>query len=84
MGPRLIGGANEIETRRVETAKGWTVEASHDFYVRPFGIRHEREVTLSPQGLALTGAATGPELAAVLTALPRQVALTRAARAKAS
>jgi uncharacterized heparinase superfamily protein len=56
LGPRLIGGANEIETRRVETAKGWTVEASHDFYVRPFGIRHEREVTLSPQGLALTGA----------------------------
>jgi uncharacterized heparinase superfamily protein len=56
LGPRLIGGTNEIETRRVETANGWTVEASHDFYVRPFGIRHERELTLSPQGLALTGA----------------------------
>ncbi len=56
LGPRLIGGTNEIETRRVETANGWTVEASHDFYVRRFGIRHERELTLSPQGLALTGA----------------------------
>ena len=56
LGPRLIGAANEIETRRVETANGWTVEASHDCYVRPFCIRHERELTLSPQGLALTGA----------------------------
>ena len=56
LGPRLIGAANEIETRRVETANGWTVEASHDCYVRVFGIRHERELTLSPQGLALTGA----------------------------
>ena len=56
LGPRLIGGVSEIETRRVETANGWTVEASHDCYVRPFGIRHERELTLSPQGLALTGA----------------------------
>ena len=55
LGPRLIGGVSEIETRRVETANGWTVEAGHDFYVRPFGIRHERELTLSPQGLALTG-----------------------------
>ncbi|HEY0282147.1 MAG TPA: heparinase II/III family protein, partial [Rhizomicrobium sp.] len=56
LGPRLIGGVNEIETRRVETANGWTVEASHDFYLRLFGIRHERELTMSPQGLALTGA----------------------------
>ena len=55
LGPRLIGGTSEIETRRVETANGWTVEAGHDFYVRLFGIRHERELTLSPQGLALTG-----------------------------
>ncbi len=56
IGARLLGGAHEIETRRVETVKGWTVVASHDGYVRPFGIRHERELTLSPQGLALTGA----------------------------
>ena len=31
------------------------MEASHDGYVRPFAIRHQRELTLSPQGLALTG-----------------------------
>ncbi len=55
VGRRLIGRMNEIETRRVETSKGWTIEASHDGYVRAFGVRHEREVTLSPQGLALTG-----------------------------
>jgi uncharacterized heparinase superfamily protein len=56
LGPRLLSRMSEIETRRIETAKGWTVEASHDGYVTPFGIRHERELTLSPQGLALTGA----------------------------
>ncbi|MGA7675563.1 MAG: heparinase II/III family protein [Rhizomicrobium sp.] len=55
LGPRLIGAMNESETRRVETEKGWTVEASHDGYVRPFATRHHRELTLSPQGLALTG-----------------------------
>jgi len=55
LGPRLLNGMSEIATRRIETAKGWTVEASHDGYVRPFGIRHERELTLSPQGLALSG-----------------------------
>ncbi len=55
LGARLIGGPTTVETRRIETAKGWTVEASHDGYAKAFGIRHERELTLSPQGLALTG-----------------------------
>ncbi len=31
------------------------VEASHDGYVAPFGVRHERQLTLSPQGTTLTG-----------------------------
>ena len=56
LGARLLGGVTEVITRRVETPRGMTAEASHDGYVRPFGIRHERELTLSPQGLALTGA----------------------------
>ncbi len=55
LGARLIHGPAEIETRRVETEKGWTVVASHDGYLHSFGVRHERELTLSPQGLALTG-----------------------------
>ena len=44
-----------IETRRMDNEKGTTVVASHDGYLKPFGIRHERELTLSPHGLALTG-----------------------------
>ena len=56
LGPRLLGGVADVITRRVETPRGLTAEASHDGYVRAFGIRHERELTLSPQGLALTGA----------------------------
>ena len=55
LGPRLISGPETIETSRVETEKGWTVEAGHDGYVHHFGIRHERALTLSPQGLALSG-----------------------------
>jgi uncharacterized heparinase superfamily protein len=39
----------------VETAQGWTVDAVSDAYAAPFGIRHERQVTLSPQGLMVTG-----------------------------
>ncbi|HUO98494.1 MAG TPA: heparinase II/III family protein [Rhizomicrobium sp.] len=55
VGPRLIHGPQNIETRRVDTEKGTVAIASHDGYMHPFGIRHERELTLSPQGLALTG-----------------------------
>jgi uncharacterized heparinase superfamily protein len=55
LGPRLLGGVHEVETRRVETPQGWMVEASHDGYVEPFGVRHERQVTLTPQGTALIG-----------------------------
>jgi len=55
VGPRLIHGPQSIETRRVDTEKGTVAIASHDGYMNPFGIRHERELTLSPQGLALSG-----------------------------
>ena len=56
LGPRLIGGPTDIATRRVDTPQGWMIEASHDGYQSIFGIRHERQITLSPQGLMLTGA----------------------------
>jgi len=56
LGPRLLSRMGECATQRSESDRGWTVTASHDGYLRPFGIRHERELTLSQQGLALTGA----------------------------
>jgi uncharacterized heparinase superfamily protein len=56
LGARLLSRMGECLSERSESARGWTVTASHDGYVHPFGVRHERELTLSPQGLALTGA----------------------------
>ena len=56
LGPRMIGGPHQPQTRRSETAQGWTVEASHDAYVPEFGLRHERKISLSPQGTMVTGA----------------------------
>ena len=55
LGPRLVGGPQEVSSRRTETAQGWKVEATHDAYLAQFGVRHERQITLSPQGLMLTG-----------------------------
>ncbi len=55
IGPRLIGGPTEVITSRLETPQGWSVEASHDGYVREFGIAHERKLTLASQGQALAG-----------------------------
>jgi len=55
LGPVLLGGPADIETHRVETPQGWSVEASHDGYLNQFGLRHERQVTVSQQGLAVTG-----------------------------
>jgi len=55
LGPRLLGNVSAVETRRVETAQGWMVEASHDGYVAAFGVRHERQVTLATQGMSLIG-----------------------------
>ncbi len=55
LGPRLVHGPQHIETRRLDTDKGTVAVASHDGYLEPFGLRHERELTLSPQGLALSG-----------------------------
>jgi uncharacterized heparinase superfamily protein len=56
LGPRLTGGPAQPQSKRSETAQGWTVEASHDAYVPPYGFVHERQITLSPQGLMVTGA----------------------------
>jgi uncharacterized heparinase superfamily protein len=55
LGPRLLDGPVAPVSRRLETAQGWSVEAMHDGYVEAFGLRHERQITLSPQGLMVTG-----------------------------
>jgi uncharacterized heparinase superfamily protein len=55
LGPRLIGGAGKVDSQRIETANGWMVEGSHDGYGAAFGVRHERQLTLSPHGTTLTG-----------------------------
>jgi uncharacterized heparinase superfamily protein len=55
LGPRLIAEHGEVLTRRNESAQGLLVEASHDYYVRRFGILHRRSLALSPKGLLLTG-----------------------------
>ena len=56
LGPRLFGGPSEVETRRLESAHGLSVEASHDAYVAHFGLVHQRRMTLSRGGFTLTGA----------------------------
>ena len=55
LGARLLGGPRDATSRRVETPQGWSVEAMHDAYADAFGVRHERHVTMSPQGLIVTG-----------------------------
>lgn len=56
LGPRLSGGPADVETRRLESAHGLSVEASHDAYVAEFGLVHQRRMTLSRGGFTLTGA----------------------------
>ncbi|HEX3674498.1 MAG TPA: heparinase II/III family protein [Rhizomicrobium sp.] len=55
IGPRLFGGPTEIVTSRVEIAQGWSVEASHDGYMREYGMVHERKLTLGARGEVLIG-----------------------------
>ena len=56
LGARLVGGPAKVETRRLESAHGLSVEASHDAYVAHYGLVHQRRMTLSRGGFTLTGA----------------------------
>ncbi len=56
LGARLSGGPTQVEERRLESAHGLSVEASHDAYVAEFGLVHQRRMTLSRGGFTLTGA----------------------------
>jgi uncharacterized heparinase superfamily protein len=48
-------GVAEVELSRDETGGVTTVEASHDGYVRRFGLAHQRQLTLSSDGGELRG-----------------------------
>jgi uncharacterized heparinase superfamily protein len=56
LGSRLVGGPAQVETRRLESAHGLSVEANHDAYVARFGLLHQRRMTLARGGHSLTGA----------------------------
>ena len=56
IGARIVHGPGKVEARRVIDDRGVTVTASHDGYADPFGVIHERAVTLSPDGRTLSGA----------------------------
>ncbi len=55
IGPRLVGEPFAVETSRRETPQGAIVEARHEGYVHEFGVAHERTLSLSPNGLSLSG-----------------------------
>jgi uncharacterized heparinase superfamily protein len=55
IGPRLVGEPFAVETSRRETPQGAIVEGRHEGYVQEFGIAHERTLSLSPNGLSLSG-----------------------------
>jgi uncharacterized heparinase superfamily protein len=48
-------GVGQVELSRDETAGTTIVEASHDGYVRRFGLVHQRQLTLTADGLELRG-----------------------------
>jgi len=48
-------GVAEVEMSRDDTAGILRVEASHDGYVRRYGLVHERRLTLSPDGRSVVG-----------------------------
>ncbi len=55
IGPRLLDGPQKIDTNRMQTPQGWSITGSHDAYVPQFGFAIERMLSLSPQGMVLTG-----------------------------
>lgn len=56
LGPRLLAGPVQCESKREEVADGQWLRMSHDGYVKPFGFVHERDLFLSNDGGRLAGA----------------------------
>lgn len=55
LGPRLIEGPTQVPSKRSETEDGILLDASHDGYLNPFGLIHERSLFLSHDGNDLRG-----------------------------
>lgn len=57
LGPVMLGGIETVTAEREQSASGADrLIASHDGYLAPFGLIHEREIVLSADGARLRGA----------------------------
>lgn len=52
---RIIAGPRHVAAERSESAHGVIITASHDGYVRRFGLVHERSIEVSLDGLRISG-----------------------------
>ena len=52
---RVIAGPGRVDCERRDTGGEKSVTASHDGYLRRYGLLHERTLTLSKDGLAVMG-----------------------------
>ncbi len=55
LGPRIADGPTNVSSHREESERGVWLSASHNGYVRRFGITHERRFYLSADGEELRG-----------------------------
>jgi uncharacterized heparinase superfamily protein len=55
LGPRLIDGPTRVDARQNETEDGTLLDASHDGYLKLFGLTHERRLFLSHDGTDFRG-----------------------------
>ncbi|WP_112661847.1 heparinase II/III family protein [Microvirga flavescens] len=55
IGPVVLRGPEHVVAERTEREQVLGLSASHDAYLKPFGIRHERRWQLSPDGNVLMG-----------------------------
>ncbi|MCC2112228.1 MAG: heparinase II/III family protein, partial [Hyphomicrobiales bacterium] len=55
LGPVIISGPRHVTVDRDSGEDGETLWLSHDGYARLFGIIHERRLTVSPDGLSMSG-----------------------------
>ena len=55
LGPIVVSGPRHVTVDREAGPEGETLRLSHDGYAGPFGIVHERRLSLSADGLNLSG-----------------------------
>jgi uncharacterized heparinase superfamily protein len=51
----MLGGPTEVNSERLEATQGTSVSASHNGYLRQFGLVHARQLSLSADGTRLIG-----------------------------